>query len=117
MLNIEKNALQAHQCLATGGFARSLSGQKFTMTSKDQMIEMTIQKPSKVVGGLSGVTENKGACERWMRINHFLAALKQYLDLKIQRGQISQHAEFSTIRMKKDEGHVKSCCWTEIMGA
>ena len=42
-----------------------------------------------------------------MRINHFLAALKQHLDLKIQRGQLNQHAEFSTIRMKKDEDHAK----------
>ena len=56
---------------------------------------------------LSGVTENKDASERWMRINHFLAALKQHLDLKIQRGQLSQNAELSTIRMKKDENHVK----------
>ena len=73
----------------------------------DQIIEMTIKMSSKVVGGLSGVIENKDASKRWMRINHFLTALKQHLDLKIQRGQLSQHAEFSTIRMKKDEDHVK----------
>ena len=107
MLNIEKNATQAHQYLATGGFAASLSGQKFTMIPMDQMIEMTINKSSKMVGGLSDVTENKGASEKWMRINHFLAALKQNLDLKIQRKQLSQQAEFSTIRMEKDEDHVK----------
>ena len=76
MLNIEKNVPQAHQYLATGGFAGSLSGQKFTMVPMDQMIEMTINKSSKVVGDLSGVTEDKGASERWMRVNHFLAALK-----------------------------------------
>ena len=72
----------------------------------DQMIEMTISKSSKVVG-LTGATDKKGASERWMQVNHFLAALKQHLDLKIQRGQLRQHAEFSSIRMKKDEGHVK----------
>ena len=84
MLNIEKNTPQAHQYLATGGFAGSLPGQKFTMIPMDQMIEMTINKSSKVVGGLSGVTENKGASERWMWITHFLAAFKQHLDLKIE---------------------------------
>ena len=42
-----------------------------------------------------------------MWINHFLTALKQNLGLKIQRGQLTQHAEFSKIRMKKDEDHVK----------
>ena len=60
-----------------------------------------------MVGGLSRVTESKGASERWMWINYFLAALKQHLDFKTQRGQLSPHAEFSTIRMKKDEYHVK----------
>ena len=60
MLNIEKNAPQAH----VGGLAGSLSEQKFTIIPMDQMIEMTINKSSKVVGGLSGVTENKGASEK-----------------------------------------------------
>ena len=64
MLNIEKNAPQTHQYIATGGFAEYLSGKKFIMIPMDQMIEMTISKSSKVVGGLSGVTENKGASER-----------------------------------------------------
>ena len=77
------------------------------MIYMDQIIEMTIKKSSKVVEGLSGVTENKGASERWMRIKHFLAALKQHLDLKIHCGELSQHANFSRIRMKKDEDHMK----------
>ena len=61
MLNIEKNAPSSS---STGGFAGSLSGQKFTMIPMDQMIEVTINKSSKVVGGLFGVNENKGASER-----------------------------------------------------
>ena len=68
---------------------------------------MTINKPPKVVGGLPGVTRSKDAGERWMRINDFLPALKPYLDLKIQRGQLSQHAEFRTVKMKKYEDLVK----------
>ena len=98
MLNIEKNAPQIDQYLATDGPARSLSEKTFTMILIDQMIEMTIK---------SGVTENKGTNERLMRINHFHATLKQHLDLKIQREQLSQHAEFSKIKIKKDEDHVK----------
>ena len=77
------------------------------MIPMDQMIEMTMNKSSKVVRGFTGVTENKEASERWMQINHFLAALKQHLYLTIQHRQLSQHAEFGTIRMKKDEDHVK----------
>ena len=61
MLNIENNAPQAHQYLATIWFAGSHSGQKLTVILRDQMIEMTISKSSKVVEGLSGVTENMDA--------------------------------------------------------
>ena len=107
ILNIEKNAPQAHQYLASGGFAGSFSGQKFTMIPMDQMIEMTINKSSKVVGGLSGIFDNKGGSERWMWINHFLAVLKQHLDLQIECGQLSEHPELSTIGMKKYEDQVK----------
>ena len=46
----------------------------------DQIIEVTINRFSKETGGLSGKTENAGASERRMRINHYLAALKQYLE-------------------------------------
>ena len=62
MLNTEKKAPQAHG----GGSLGSLSGQKFTMIPMDEMTEMAINKSSKVIGGLSGVTENKSATERWM---------------------------------------------------
>ena len=34
-------------------------------------------------------------------------ALKQHLDLNIQCGELSQHANFSRIRMKKDGDHMK----------
>ena len=61
MLNIEKNAPQAYQYLATGGFTRSLSGQRFAMIPMDQMIEMALNKYSVAVGVLSDVTVNKGA--------------------------------------------------------
>ena len=42
-----------------------------------------------------------------MQISHFQAVLKQHLDLRIQGGQLNQHAEFSSIRMKKDEDYLK----------
>ena len=62
------------------GFTVSLSGQLFTRISCDQIIERTITRASKDTGGLSGKTENAGASERWMRINHLMAALREKLD-------------------------------------
>ena len=58
------------------GLTVSLSGQSFTRILCDQVIEMTINGASKDTGGLSGKTENTGASERWMRINHLMAALR-----------------------------------------
>ena len=71
-----------------------------------QVIEMTTSKSSKVVG-LSGITENKSGSGSWLWINHFLPALEQQLDLKIQHGQPSHHAEFDIFRTKKDEYQMK----------
>ena len=45
-------------------FTVSLSGQPFTRISCDQVIEMTINRASKGIGGLSGKTENAGSSER-----------------------------------------------------
>ena len=63
MINIEKNTPQAHQDLATGGFIGSLSVQKLTMILMNQIIEITINKSSKVAG-FSGETEKEDASGR-----------------------------------------------------
>ena len=107
MLDLKERLPEAFDYLYNGGFSGSLTGQKFTMIPMDQMIEMSINRSSKEIAGLSGLTENLGASERWMRINHLLAALKQHLEERTQRGQLSKHAEVGIIRMKKDEEDVK----------
>ena len=45
---------------------------------------MTINRSSKDTGGLSGKTENVGASERWMRINHIMVTLREHLDALIK---------------------------------
>ena len=48
---------------------------------RDQVIEMAINCASKGTGGLSGKKENADAAsERWMRIRHLMAALREKLD-------------------------------------
>ena len=41
----------------------------------NQITETTINRSSKSTGGLSGKMENVGASEKWMWINHIMAAL------------------------------------------
>ena len=61
-----------------GGFTGSLTGKSYSRIPMDQVIETTINRWSKEVGGISGITENDGASERWIRINHFMSALKEH---------------------------------------
>lgn len=107
MRNLRTRNPSAYQYLVDGGFSGSLSGEKHTKIPMDQIIEMTINRCSKETGGLSGKTENAGASARWVRINHYLAALKQHLDNKVKMNTHSKHVELGSRRMKKDETAVE----------
>ena len=80
MLNLEKSSPEAYNYLKNGGFCGLLSGNKHTSIPMDQIIECTINRSSKDTGEISGVTENVGVCERWMRSNNIFAALKEHLN-------------------------------------
>ncbi len=107
MRALKKRNSTAYSDLEEGGFSGSLSGTTHSQLPMDQIIEMTINTFSKETGGLSGQTENKGASERWMRINHYIAALKQHLEAKVRRSRNSSHAELGSKRMQKDEADVQ----------
>ena len=71
----------------------------------DQIIEMTVNRFLKETGGLSGNTENVGASQRWMGVNHYLAALRQHL-VERTKGTKAKHVELGSKRMQQDEGAV-----------
>ena len=70
MKNLEFKNPEAYEYLKGGGFSASLSGEKHTQIPMDQIIETTINRSCKEVGGLIGQTENKGATQRWNRTHH-----------------------------------------------
>ena len=90
------------------GFTVSLTGQPFTRIPCDQVIELTVNKSSKSTGGLSGKTENVGASERWMRIDHILAALRDTLDNVTRNQSSSHHVDLGEKRMETDEKDVQA---------
>ena len=69
---------------------------------------MTINCVSKDTGGLSGKTENAGASERWMRINHLMAALRDKLDQLTRKRTFSGHIDLGTKRLLSDEKDVET---------
>lgn len=107
MRNLKSRNPNAYAHLKNGGFCGSLSGEKHTQIPMDQIIEMTINRLSKETGGLSGQTENVGTSERWMRMTHYLAALKHHLEVKIEKTIKPVHVELGKTRMEKDEAAVQ----------
>ena len=74
----------------------------------DQIIETTINRFSEETGGLSDIIENKGASERWVGINPFTAALREHLNVKLNRSKNTYHIEMGCSRKEKDEDNVKN---------
>ena len=69
---------------------------------------MTINCVSKDTGGLSGKTENAGASERWMRINHLMAALREKLNQMARKRISSGHVDLRKKRLISDEQDVET---------
>ena len=107
MLNLQDSHSNIYQYLKNGGFAASISGVPFSKITCDQIIETTINRSSKSTGGLSEKMENVGASEKWMRINHITAALREPLDSVIPKRKGSKNIDCGMKRFLSDENDIK----------
>jgi hypothetical protein len=76
----------------------------------DQIIEVTINRSSKELVASLERLKTQGASERWMRINHYLAALKEHLETKVRIMSKCTHVELGSTwskRMEQDEEAVE----------
>ena len=64
-----------------------MSGSVHSQIPMDQIIEITINRFFKETSRLSGITENKGVSERWVRINSFIAAHHERLNVKLNKNK------------------------------
>ena len=69
MLWLKEESLEPFQYLHGGGFTSSLTGRSHSIIPMHQVIVMTVNRLCKLMGGLSGKTENVGASERWAKIH------------------------------------------------
>ena len=69
---------------------------------------MNINRASKDTGGLSGKTENTGASERWVRINHLMAAFREELDQVTRKRTSSGYVDLRRKRLLSDEKGVET---------
>ena len=76
------------------------------MIPMDQIIEMTINRSCKEIGGLSGKTENVGASERWAKIHHHMVARREHLNEKVRKNAKDVNIELGALRIERDERDV-----------
>ena len=118
MTNLENSHPDMFNHMLNQGFTVSLSGKPFTEKLCDQVIETTINRASKDTGGLSGKTENAGATERWMPINHLMSALRKKLDQVARKRTSSGHVDLGRKRLLSDKQDVEtlaSCLFEWIL--
>ena len=111
MLSLKEDLVSAWDYLNEGGFTGSITGIPHSRLPFDHIIETTLNKECKGIGGIGGNTENLGATERWVRVNHFMAAMREKMDQKIRKKTKRKHADLGLSRMRRDMhdvGHIKS---------
>ena len=98
MRDLKNRNPDAYQFLCDGGFTGSIPGERHAKPM-DQIIEMTESLFKRNRRSLWKYI--KCWCQRWMRINHHLAALKQHL-VERAKGKKAKHVEPGSKRMQQD---------------
>ena len=80
---LEEENIAAYKYLQQGGFSGSLTGKLHSRIPFDQVIEMTINRLRKNVGGLSESTLNSGVAERWTKIHRHIVAPREHFNKKM----------------------------------
>ena len=94
MLNLQESHPNIYKYLKIGGFTASVSGLLFSKIPYDQITETTINWSCKGTHGLSEKTENIGTSEKWICLNHIIAALREHLDSVIWKKATSKHIDY-----------------------
>ena len=92
-----------------GNFAAKLTdGSQFSRVETDKVIETTLNKDTKTLGGCTDFSSNMNAVKRWEINKAYRAALRtcfhKHLDYQPQK---YKHPDFNPSRIKKDENDVQ----------
>ena len=103
MKNLATSHPSAQIFLKEEMFTVSLTDKPHSKIPVDQVIEMAINCSSKETGDLTGKIENLGACARWIKINHFLVALRECQNKILRKNRNKRHIELDEKRILEDE--------------
>jgi hypothetical protein len=84
MLSLESEFPEVYQQCLRGSFSAQLSDDIFNRVETDKVIEMTLNKDTKIPGGTNGFSTSLGAVKRWEINAAYRASLRsvfhQHLD-------------------------------------
>ena len=107
MRKLEKYNEEAYIFMLKGGFKGSLMDKPHSRIPMDQIIETTVNRWLKDVGGIDGKADNDGTTERWIRVSHLLSSLKEHQQKNLAKKKIPHHENLSKKKMIKDEKNVR----------
>ena len=77
MMSLEDAHPSTHEAFKAGDFVVQRSSSAFSQVAVDQTIEQTINRDTKLKGGIVGFSLNNGAVQRWLLTSHERAAITQ----------------------------------------
>ena len=105
MIQLPSTHPVANENMQSGEFAvQRVVGTSFSQVPVDQTIEQTVNRHSKIPGGIVGFSLNKIATERWILTAHDRAAITQSCMAMagLEKSEERSHKEASLPRIKKD---------------
>ena len=87
----EDGNIVAYKYLEKGDLSSSLTDKPHPRIPFDQVIKMTINRPYKDIGRLSGKTQNPGATEGWTKKHCHIVVLCEHLNKKIKQKTKERH--------------------------
>lgn len=114
MQQLSKSHPGVHAAFMDGEFAvQRQRDHGFSGVAADQTIEQTVNRDTKMKGGVVGSTTSKGYFHRWILSQHLRAEIQQECEEMAGKGRIPRKLkELDTPRMKRDNADVQAICDT-----
>ena len=109
MVILEESHPEAYKAVNAGNFAVQRSSTRaFSQTPTDQTIEQTLNRRTKVKGGVIGFGTSQNTVQRWMFTAHEQSSatrnFKSSIGMRVEENEV--HADNTTFRISRDQNDV-----------
>lgn len=111
MRQLPEKAPEVYNEFMNGNHAVSRSSQSFNQVWTDMALEQSVNRDSKSIGGIIGITQRSGALEKWFLTAHERTATTSATKSMLVKGEESikanTHKESSKSRIRRDEDDIR----------